>query len=639
MPIREMPTFKSIPDKMLEIAQPAIGGLNLQDLESEQDVNQSPYMLNVMYRNGAFGKRFGQEVHSTYGDTLYAGVEFNGDIIVHAGTKIYKYEESGTHTEIASGLPENEGLFIIYAQKLYYLISTGFYEYDNNTFAQTDTYIPDFMVNCKPDGADGADVVDDLNVIGTQFSLIYNGDGTSTDYHVAEYNAQDIIDWGVTPTIYVDDEETTAFSVNTSTQVVTFTSPPSEGDLNVKMVFTLKSTVFSDIRAKIYSCKFYETFGGAQNSRLFLAGAGNSIYYWSASFDVSYFPENNWARLGNTEDDITGFGRQYNVLIVFKPREVFSVYSYTETSSTPISEEYIGLENFRSQLVNPRIGCDAPDSIQLVNNLLTWFNSREGICTLVSTNIVDERNVRIISRNIERTNSFGVQGILDLPDDPLTVQSVDYNNKYFIVFPTSGLCYMWDYEISPYRYSSTGSETNPRELDWFMFDHFYVKQFLKYDKALLYLSSHEDFDEDLIKLTAEFYDLDFDGDGEADPIHSYYMTPFIQFGAVEMLKNVKNIYVQTRGDTASVIDMYYYTDESVSPEPEPESIRIGGRLWRHFQWDNFQWLVVGWANTFRRKCNLKKIQMASFFFENNEAGRDMSITHIGLQYQLVKYIR
>ena len=639
MPIREMPTFKSIPDKMLEIAQPAIGGLNLKDLEYEQDVNQSPYMLNVMYRNGAFGKRFGQEVHSTYGDTLYAGVEFNGDIIVHAGTKIYKYEESGTHTEIASGLPENEGLFIIYAQKLYYLISTGFYEYDNNTFAQTDTYIPDFMVNCKPDGADGADVVDDLNVIGTQFSLIYNGDGTSTDYHVAEYNAQDIIDWGVTPTIYVDDEETTAFSVNTSTQVVTFTSPPSEGDLNVKMVFTLKSTVFSDIRAKIYSCKFYETFGGAQNSRLFLAGAGNSIYYWSASFDVSYFPENNWARLGNTEDDITGFGRQYNVLIVFKPREVFSVYSYTETSSTTIIEENIGLENFRSQLVNPRIGCDAPDSIQLVNNLLTWFNSREGICTLVSTNIVDERNVRIISRNIERTNSFGVQGILDLPDDPLTVQSVDYNNKYFIVFPTSGLCYMWDYEISPYRYSSTGSETNPRELDWFMFDHFYVKQFLKYDKALLYLSSHEDFDEDLIKLTAEFYDLDFDGDGEADPIHSYYMTPFIQFGAVEMLKNVKNIYVQTRGDTASVIDMYYYTDESVSPEPEPESIRIGGRLWRHFQWDNFQWLVVGWANTFRRKCNLKKIQMASFFFENNEAGRDMSITHIGLQYQLVKYIR
>ena len=57
MPIREMPKFKAVPDKMLEIPQPAIGGLNLKDLEFEQDNNQSPYMLNVMYRNGAFGKR------------------------------------------------------------------------------------------------------------------------------------------------------------------------------------------------------------------------------------------------------------------------------------------------------------------------------------------------------------------------------------------------------------------------------------------------------------------------------------------------------------------------------------------------------------------------------------------------------
>lgn len=638
MPIKEMPTFKSVPDKMLEIAQPAIGGINLKDLEYEQDVNQSPYMKNVMYRNGAFGKRFGQEVHSTYGDTLYSGVEFNGDIIVHAGTKIYKYDESGTHIEIASGLPEAEGIFILYAQKLYYLITSGFYCYDGTTWASVDPYIPDFIINASPDGTASGDEVEELNVLGLKFHIVYNADGTAT-YNVGNYDTQNIIDWDVDPIIEVDDEETTDFTVDKTNKEITFTNAPQTGEMNVVMTFTMKSDLYQEVREQILSCKYYETFGGTNNSRLFLAGCGNSKYFYTQAYDISYFPDNNFATVGNTAEDISGFGRQYNVLIVFKPKEIYSIYSYTETASTTIIEENYGLEGFRSQLVNARIGCDAPDSIQLVNNLLTWFNSREGICTLVSTNIVDERNVRIISRNIERTNNFGVQGILDLPDDPLTVQSADYNNKYFIAFPTSGLCYMWDYEISPYRYSSTGSETNPRELDWFMFDHFYVRQFLKHNKALLYLSSHEDFDEDLIKLTAEFYDLDFDGDGEADPIHSYYMTPFIQFGAVEMLKNVKNIYVQTRGDTASVIDMYYYTDESVSPEPEPESIRIGGRLWHHFQWDNFQWLVVGWANTFRRKCNLKKIQMASFFFENNEAGRDMSITHIGLQYQLVKYIR
>ena len=128
------------------------------------------------------------------------------------------------------------------------------------------------------------------------------------------------------------------------------------------------------------------------------------------------------------------------------------------------------------------------------------------------------------------------------------------------------------------------------------------------------------------------------------------MTPFLQFNAVEYLKTVKNIWVQCRGDTASIIDMYYYTDENLTPEQDPESIRIGGKIWSHFSWDNFEWLVVNWANTFRRKCSLKKIQMVAFYFENVDkydgetliesvAGRDMSITHIGMDYQIVKTVK
>ena len=646
MPYQPMPTFKSVADRMLEIPQPAVGGLNLKDLEFEQEVNQSPYMLNVMYRNGAFGKRFGQEVHSEYADEIYATTSYGGDIFVHAGKSIYIFDEEGSHTVVATNMPESKGLFITFAQKLYYLTSQGFYEYkDNNGFDTFSPYIPDFMINCKPDGSAGADTIDDLNILGSQFKLSYNGEAGVTVYHVGPYDGVDdegIIDWDVTPTIEVNDEPTTDFTVDKTNKTITFTTAPGEGSMNVVMTFTMLSTVFTEERTQIYNCKYYETFGGANNSRLFLAGSGLSKYFYSQAYDISYFPENNFATLGNTEEDITGFGRQYNVLIVFKPREVYSIYSYTQTSATTVIEEDIGLESFRSQLVNAKIGCDCPNSIQLVNNLLTWFNTNEGVCTLVSTNIQDERNVRPLSRNIDRTNNFGVKGILDLDEDPLTIQSVDYNNKYFLVFPQNGFCYMWDYEISPYHYSSASGETPTKNLAWFLFDHFYVKEFLKVGKQLLYSSVYDEevsFTDKLIKLNASFADLDFDGDGNADAIHAYYMTPFIQFNAVESLKNVKNIYVQCRGDTASVIDMYYYTEENIRPEEEPESIRIGGKLWAHFQWDNFQWLVVNWANTFRRKCNLKKVQMASFYFTNNEVNRDMSITHIGLQYQLVKYIR
>ena len=72
MPLQSSPTFKTQSDRLYEISQPAVSGLNLKDLEYEQDVNQSPYMLNIMYRNGAFSKRYGQKIFKELTDTIYA---------------------------------------------------------------------------------------------------------------------------------------------------------------------------------------------------------------------------------------------------------------------------------------------------------------------------------------------------------------------------------------------------------------------------------------------------------------------------------------------------------------------------------------------------------------------------------------
>jgi len=655
MPIREQAQFKSVPDKMFEIPQPAIGGLDLKDLEYEQGVSNSPYMKNIMYRNGAFGKRFGQEVHSEYADEIYAEVFFDDDIFVHSGTKIYKYNSAGTHTQVASGMPESGGVFIIFAQKLYYLNSSGFYLY-NSTFSLVNAYVPELLINCKPDGTGGGDSIDELNIIGSQFSIVYNGESAVTVYKVGPYNSEDIIDWAVTPTINVNDEEWTydatlatnkSFKFDAATQEITFNPAPGEGDMNVEMIFTMKNTVFATAKAEIFSCKYYDTFGGANNNRLFLAGCGKSKYFYSDSYDVTYFPENNFATIGNTEDDITGFGRQYNVLIVFKPREVYSIYSYTETASTTIIEENIGVENFRSQLVNSRIGCDAPYSIQLVNNYLTWFNSNWGVCTLVSTNIQDERNVRILSRNIEETNNFSIEGVLDIDETLSKIQSADYNNKYFLVFPTSGTCFMWDYELQPFVVTSRG-ETDPKLLVWFYFDKFYVKSFLHVGKQLLYACSHTNFKNKLIKLSSAFHDANFelDEDGEGNvltsvPISSFYMTPFFQFNSVEMLKNVRYIYIQCRGDSDSVVNLSYLTDDSSVPEIDPEPINIdgGGKMWKKFNWSDFRWYINVWGNVFVRKCNLKKVQMAAVLLTNSELDKDMPVTNIGLRYQYVKYVR
>ena len=675
MPIKQTPQFKAVPDKMLEIPQPAIGGLNLKDLEFEQEVNQSPYMRNVMYRNGAFSKRYGQEVYATYAEDIYATVYFGGNIFVHSGTKIYKHAPSSSPVEVSTGitLPETSGLFIIFQQKLYYMCydknnhTGGLYEY-GALFTEITPYIPDLTINCSPNGESG-DSIDDINVIGLQFNLIYNGTESDTIYNVENYDPDNSINWTTgTITIKVDDVSRTRasadlytisgdtitwdpsatsdmFAVDADNKRIFFKTAPGEGDMNVVMTFTLKASKTLDAKEDTLTCKYYDTYGGTYNSRVFLAGDGKSRYYWCESYDISYWPSLNFATLGNTEDDITGLGRQYNALIAFKPRETYQIVSYIETVSSTVIEDDVGKEYFRSLLVNPIIGCDAPFSIQVINNLLTWFNSRIGICTLVSTNIADERNIRVISRNIDRTNNFGINGILDIPNSDtelaINVMSADFDKKYFLVFPTSGKCFVWDYEISPYFYSSANGETPPARLTWFYFDKIYAKSFISAGKNLMFISSHSSFKNKLIKFNETFTDLDFDNDGNLDAIDSFYLTPFMQFGAVEMLKNVKNMYVQCRGDTNTLINISYYTDDSSEPEIDPEPINVdgGGILWDKFQWDNFRWFMNIWGNVFRRKCNLKKVEMCAVFFENSEVGKDMSITHIGLQYQLVKYVR
>ena len=70
----------------------------------------------------------------------------------------------------------------------------------------------------------------------------------------------------------------------------------------------------------------------------------------------------------------------------------------------------------------------------------------------------------------------------------------------------------------------------------------------------------------IIEVNESFEDLDFNNDGNTDAIHSYYMTPFLQFGAVEMLKNLPGVsYMIVNEAGASV-----YSASKLAAEEFPE---------------------------------------------------------------------
>ena len=164
-------------------------------------------------------------------------------------------------------------------------------------------------------------------------------------------------------------------------------------------------------------------------------------------------------------------------------------------------------------------------------------------------------------------------------------------------------------------------------LAWFKWDNMNCSNFI-HDELTLYYSR----DNKICKLDETYNDF-------GNAINSYYQTPFFQFTGSEWLKTIKKMYVLVRGDTPSKIKIKYITEENPQGEDEVDDINIYQKLWNNFKWNTFGWTFVEFGNTFARNCSIKKVQMFSVLFENNEVDRDMSIANLKFLYTPVKRIK
>jgi hypothetical protein len=157
----KVPNFSQTKPKLYEIPAPGRGGLNLEDLEYSQTSNQSPSMLNMMYKNGAFGKRHGQTyISNDFESDILALAHYKNEIIVHAGTKLYSFT-NGQAKQIFSGLTAKAGVFINFNKNLYYL-NGKFVEYDGASCKAVEPYVPDVVINRTPDGT-YSDIIQNYN--------------------------------------------------------------------------------------------------------------------------------------------------------------------------------------------------------------------------------------------------------------------------------------------------------------------------------------------------------------------------------------------------------------------------------------------------------------------------------------------
>lgn len=606
---------------------PISGGVNYADLEYMLADNQSPKMENMWYDGRVLGKRPGQAWAAEGLPELLCGTAYGGALVAATGDgKLIKVTFGGSAPETAelyTGMTGGKGTFFTFGGRLYYLNGKEYLVYDGATCEEVEPYAPNIIINRPPNG-EGGDLTDNYNRLGGKFSNTFNGDGESKVYQLTDTELDD----GICEVVVDGEQMKSGWTVDYKTGKVTFTTAPSKGTNNVEITVSKLDT---DMRENLLACTAAAVFGGTNGTRVFLAGNGTATYFYSDLTSPDYFPENNYNVVGDNTA-ITALALQYGVLIVFKESEVWQV-SYSESGGTD------GRVSFPLKAVNRGIGCDCPGSVQLVNNSLVWLSSKVGVCILCSTQIEDERNVQVISRNImgtvDRPGLLQCEGLRD-------ATSADWRGKYWL--RTGERVWVWDYEATPYQ-QSYNPDLAAKALAWFPMTGITAGQFLILPEAgglgLCYLTnapspSAEDgeaaMEGRVAVLISDYRDF---GEG----YRALWRMPVRGFNLAYRLKTVVEMWVTVRTDTNTRIQVRYITDEEQNGVLEEEPILASSFSWRTFAWDTFTWRIFAFARTFRRKPKKKKIQYFAVEFENSDPGRDLNISGVTLSWRIAKKVK
>jgi hypothetical protein len=515
---------------------------------------------------------------------------------------------TGITSAIYTGLTAKRGSFFKFNSKLYYMQTGNYIVWDGSTASVVVPYIPTLYIVRTPTG--GGTASEGINRIGAGFRDSFNGNGSATVYQMSQ-TGLDATE--VTLTIGgVAKTEGTHFTVDRAAGTINFaagTSPhgaPASGTNNV--IITAYKTDTTALNS-ILDCKYAIPFGGQNDNRVFVGGNGTGVYFWTGintvGIDATYFSYNNYNIIGDYDEDITGFGNQYETLCVFKEKEIFGV-NYTFNGTTGV---------FDSFPVSSKKGCDCPYTIENINNNLCWLNSTGGVYTLVGTAVESQRNVQQISRNIDK--------YLLAETNLTSACAVDYKGKYWMC--VNDKVYLWDYFISPYI-DNGNPDQSAEALSWWYFDSINAHSFITNGNDMYHVNRTS-------AKSVVFQDLKHDFDGAIEAI---YRLPMRDLGQGVFMFDVLKAFVDVRGDTKTQMGVTYYTSDDLGGITDTETFTVGSFSLENFSLDNFTLDVMSIKTTFTLIPNEKNIELFGIEFSNDVSGRDLNLSNIVLEYKIKK---
>lgn len=649
------------------------GGLNLWELDYKIDLNQSPDLLNVYWKDGSLSSRPGQEyVDYTPGageevptGNFYACYEnpWQNYLIAQRGTKLYKIDpETGRHTSIYDGnlSAGAGGTFFVFGNKLYYMNGHEYIVIDRSCVAtDVEPYVPLVIVNRRPDGT-GGDTFQDENRLSPKKRIQFTTAEASTTYvlptgylpldpdavkvkltspteldyvEVQDYTSQsDFPEAGVSDVRYhatsnnqyfvwsggsyvASTAPTNSFKVNRITGHLTSFNPPlpdamTQSPSNLEVLI---SKLDADTQNSILRCTCVTVYGGDKQLAVVCGGTPSqpNAYFWSGSTEAGLDP--------------TYFPFDYYNYAGANAEEYITGFGKQQSMLVVFKEKSIGKSYFLSETVkdveylklpytpiNESIGCDLEGSIRLIQNNLVFANTYGGVYVLLDTSSYGENSVKRISRNING-DSASAKGLLyDLRQVSATaVTSFDDQQRYWIT--ANGHAYLWDYAISGYGRSE-------EKVSWFLFDNIRPIDWFKTISENYYIRS----DGKIVKFSKQFSDF-------GDVIQRRYTFATMNFGTYQYLKDVLKVVFAVRSDTDSAMTLTYKTDYEVRQDQTPilaYSRRISPRDLTHRSLRPIPF--SGTAVRTPRCYHVRHFQMT---LTNNTINTDMSVIRAQVIYR------
>ena len=419
------------------------------------DKTRSPLCTNMISDVGGMPeKRCGWRTLHTIkdGDTplkingLHSMV-YSGNVYryVHAGTKLFTWDETDTAPVLRlSGLNNEKSRSVSLGGKLWIvtggeLIRCAGATVERVTGLGDAAYVPTTVITRTPTG--GGVSYEDVNMATPYRKNAFQTDGSATAFQLDSAPIDETGDvrcwvWGT---------ETTAFSVNRTTGVVTMNSPPAAPDAGSAdgLVVQFPKTVsgYADI---VNKCSIITTYGAGNSDRVVISGNPDcpNRDFISGLNDPTYFPDLSYYDVGIEGVPIRGYCRIGNMQAVVKENNGQDSAIFFRTANVDSD----GKVSFALSQAIVGVGAVSAGSFAtLLDEPL--FVSGTGIYAVAANYLTGDR--------VGQNRSFYINA--KLTEEALASgEAVSYKGMYLLAFPNGHVYVLDGRQNKTYRSESLG---------------------------------------------------------------------------------------------------------------------------------------------------------------------------------------